>query len=73
MSDNLPHTAQPASTKFIGALSLQNPFIIDSSNTFEGGSGGNFEEESGKYSDGVFSLGFYRTLFFSNFATSTDI
>lgn len=64
MADNLPHTAQPASTKFWGALSLQKPSIIDSSSEFEGGSGGNFTEESSGDSDGILKFSVFFSFFF---------
>jgi hypothetical protein len=70
--DNVPHTTQPPSTKFCGAVSLQKPLIIDSSNAFEG--------ESGKNFDGTlyisFSLFFLsllaQTFFFTICSVSTD-
>jgi len=43
---NRPQTAQPPSIKFCGEISWQKPLIIDSTNEFEGGSGGNFEGKS---------------------------
>ena len=41
IDDNVPHT--PPLIKFCGAVSLQNPLIIDSNNAFEGESDGNFD------------------------------
>ena len=71
MSDNLPHTAQPASIKFRGVVSLQKPLIIDSINEFDGGSGGNFEgglgddsETNGIFKCSIFSLFSEPFLFF---------
>ena len=42
IDDNVPHTAQPPSIKFCGAVSLQTPLIIHSNNAF-GEPGGNFD------------------------------
>ena len=81
MSDNLPHTAQPASIKFHGVVSLQKPLIIDYINEFDGGSGGNFEgglgddsETNGIFKCSIFSLFsfFNRTLFIFSFSVNRD-
>jgi hypothetical protein len=71
--DNVPHTAQPPSTEFCGAVSLQKPLIIDSSNAFEGGSGGNFDGTSYISFSSFFLSLLAQTFFFTICLVSTDI